>query len=80
MFDHLFKDRDVIEPKDLEKYLSKTKQWQERNAILPDGTPKLKCFRAGKKVFYTRQHLQSYFETLPENAQSSDGEGLPKAA
>ncbi|HEX8264720.1 MAG TPA: hypothetical protein VF596_04805 [Pyrinomonadaceae bacterium] len=57
MFEQLFKDKQFIEPKDLElaKILSKTKQWQERE------NGRLKCFRAGKKIFYTREHIRDYF-------------------
>jgi hypothetical protein len=37
--------------------MSKTKQWQERE----EG--RLNCFRVGtKKVLYTREQLQAYFE------------------
>lgn len=58
MFDQLFKDRDFVEPKDLDhaKIMSKTKQWQERE------NGRLNCIRSGKKIFYTQQLLQEYFE------------------
>lgn len=50
-------------PKDLAEkgIMSKTKQWQERE----DG--KLKCFRVGKKIFYSEKHLQDYFESSEQN-------------
>ncbi len=59
MFEQLFKEKQFVEPKDLEaeKIMSKTMQWQEREK------GRLKCFRVGtKKVLYTREHLQEYFE------------------
>ena len=59
MFEQLFKEKQFVEPKDLEaaKIMSKTKQWQERE------NGRLDCFRVGtKKILYTPEHLQAYFE------------------
>ncbi len=63
MFEHLFREKQFVEPKDLAsaKIMSKAKQWQEREA------GRLKCFRVGtKKVLYTREHLADYFEQSGE--------------
>lgn len=59
MVENLFKNRDFVEPKDLEQagLMSKTMQWQERERGL------LECFRVGsRKILYTPEHLQRYFE------------------
>ena len=65
MFEKLFEGRDVIEPKHLEekKIMSKTFQYYEREA------GRLGHFRVGKKVFYTRQHIENYFEQSTEPAK-----------
>ncbi len=57
MIENLFKNRDFVEPKDLEaaKILSKTKQWELRKS---GELPHIRC---GKKVLYSRQNLESFF-------------------
>jgi hypothetical protein len=63
MIENLFRERDFVEPKHLEsaKILSKTAQWQLRKTgVLPH-------LRIGKKVLYSRHHLETFFtraETL----------------
>lgn len=65
MFEHLFKERQFIEPKDLEaaRIMSKVQQWTERES------GRLQCFRVGtRKILYSREHLAAYFE----NAQKGE--------
>ena len=69
MFEQLFKEKQFVEPKDLETagIISKTKQWQARE----DGF--LQCIRVGKKVFYLQEHLADYFAkaTIAQNEKKA---------
>lgn len=69
MFEQLFGKKQFVEPKDLEAagIMSKTMQWQERER------GRLECFRVGtKKILYTPEHLQTYFERTTQGGKSDD--------
>ena len=48
----------LFTPKELDekKIISTVKQWQERKS------GRLQCYRIGKKILYSEQHLRDYFE------------------
>ena len=54
-------------PKELDKrgVMSLVKQWQERAA------GRLKCYRIGKKILYSEQHLNDYFAQCESTAQQA---------
>lgn len=60
-------DEKLYTPKDLAEcgLMSKTKQWQERES------GRLKCFRVGKKIFYSKSHLQDYFSLSEKQAEET---------
>ncbi|MCA1623908.1 MAG: helix-turn-helix domain-containing protein [Acidobacteria bacterium] len=54
----------LFTPKELDekKIISTVKQWQERKS------GRLKCYRIGKKILYSEQHLRHYFEQSEKKA------------
>jgi hypothetical protein len=70
MLEKLFQQKDLIEPKDLDtaKILSKVKQWELRKRYENGKPGGLAHLRVGKKVFYSRQHLENFFAAMDKQA------------
>jgi hypothetical protein len=63
---------EMVTPNELaaQGLISKVKQWEERKA------GRLKCYRIGSKVLYSKRHIEDYLALCEQNASTRNEEGV----